>query len=413
MTSQLLSGNAAIATGVELSRVDYIPTYPITPQTEIIELLSNWVNEGRLRARVVEMESEHSMITAAGAASVAGVRAFTATSSQGLLYGFEMLYNVAGWRAPIVLANVSRAVGSPLTLEPDHNDVLSARDCGFVQIHAETCQEALDSIIMAYRIAEDLHVRLPAIVNIDGFYLSYTREPVHVPQAEQAREFLPPYVPQEGYMNATNPKSVAVVVLDGRAYSYFKYQMHLASVNALNVHAEAARDFERIFGRRYDVVEEFMLEDSDYVLVMSNSFATMGKAAIQELRSEGKKVGLLRVRMVRPFPKQKIAKALADKKGVAVLDQNISIGSGGILYPEIIASLYDLPDRPAKVISFVGGLGGKSISMSEFRHIFGTVESAVKQDTTSPQGVLLFTDEDWGKVKGMLEVAGKNVPEGV
>lgn len=195
MTRQLLTGNTAAALGAKLSGVEYVPTYPITPQTEIIERLSRWANEGAMEAKVVTMESEHSMLTAAGAASVAGVRTFTATSSQGLLYGFEMLYNIAGWRAPLVLANVSRGLGSPLTLEPDHNDVFSARDSGFLQIHAETCQEALDSVIMAYRIAEDDRVRLPAIVNLDGFYLSYTREPVDVPEQTRVSEFLPPYRP--------------------------------------------------------------------------------------------------------------------------------------------------------------------------------------------------------------------------
>ena len=409
-TKELLSGNAAIARGVEAAHVDYAPVYPITPQTEIIELLSKWANEGRLKTRVVMMESEHSMLTAAGAASVAGVRSFTATSSQGLLYGFEMLYNIAGWRAPLVLANVSRAVASPITLEPDHNDVLAARDSGFIQIHAETCQEALDSVLMAYRIAEDERVRLPAIVNIDGFYLSYTREPVVIPEQTQTDEFLPAYSVPEGIMSAGNPRSISVVVLDGRAYSYFKYQMHLASGNALKVHEEAAHDFDRIFGRKYDVVEAFMLNDADYVLVMTDSFTTMGKAAVTELRKEGKKVGLLRIRMVRPFPRKRIVECLAGKKGIAVLDQNISVGSGGILYPEIAAALYDVPDRPRKVMSFIGGLGGKRISVSEFRHIESALETAVAQNSSAPPSVLLFTDEDWGTVKGMLQAAGKQPP---
>lgn len=408
----LLTGNAAVATGVKLCHVDYIPAYPITPQTEIIELLSKWMNEGKMAdGKVVMMESEHSMITAAGAASVAGVRTFTATSSQGLLYGFEMLYNAAGWRAPFVMANVSRALAAPITLEPDHNDVLSARDSGFIQIHTETCQEALDSVIMAYKIAEDTRVRLPAIVNLDGFYLSYTREPVAVPEESQVSDFLPQYRPPLGYMSSQNPMSVASVVLDGRAYSYFKYQMHLASLNALSVHAEAAREFEKIFGREYGAVEEFMLHDADYVIVMTNSFTTMAKAAVRELRKDGKKVGLLRIRLIRPFPKLDIAGKLAGKKGVAVLDQNISIGSGGILHPEIVSALYDRSDRPRKIISFVGGLGGKKITLAEFRHILSATEAAVKEDSCRPtmQSVLLFTDDDWGSVRGMLEVAGKKV----
>jgi pyruvate ferredoxin oxidoreductase alpha subunit len=407
LTRQLLTGNTAVAVGVKLSGVEYIPTYAITPQTEIIERLSRWANEGVMEAKLVSMESEHSMLTAAGAASVAGVRTFTATSSQGLLYGFEMLYNIAGWRAPLVLANVSRGVASPLTLEPDHNDVFSARDSGFLQIHTETCQEALDSVIMAYRIAEDDRVRLPAIVNLDGFYLSYTREPVDVPEQAIVSEFLPAYRPPSGYMSARNPMSVAVVVLDGRAYSYFKYQMHLASTNALAVHEQVAGDFEKAFGRKYAAVESYMLEDADYVIVMTNSLAAAARAAVREMREEGKKVGLVRLRLVRPFPRQKVADMLAGKKGVAVFDQNISVGSGGILYPEILSALYHHPDRPKKVVSFIGGLGGKRVGRSEFRHMVSVTEGCVKDDRHQLASVLLFTDSDWQAVRGMLKTAGK------
>lgn len=404
---QLLTGNAAVATAVRLSGAEYIPAYPITPQTEIIELLSRWVNEGSMDARLVTMESEHSMITAAGAASLAGVRTFTATSSQGLLYGFEMLYNVAGWRAPIVLANVSRGVAAPITLEPDHNDVLAARDSGFLQIHAETCQEALDSVIMGYRIAEDDRVRLPAIVNMDGFYLSYTREPVEVPEQNQVSDFMPPFRPASGYMSAKNPMSVAVAVLDGRAYSYFKYQMHLASINALAVHESVARDFERTFGRAYGAVEGFMLEDADYVIVITNSFTTMARAAVKEMRSEGKKVGLLRIRLVRPFPRKQVALMLAGKKGVAVFDQNVSVGSGGILYHEVASALYHSDDRPKNVVSFIGGLGGKRMGPAEFRHMLSVTEGTVAEDRQPLQSIMLFTNLDWQAVRGMLKTAGK------
>jgi pyruvate ferredoxin oxidoreductase alpha subunit len=408
---QLLTGNASVATSVSLCNIDYIPAFPITPQTEIIELLSKWANEGRMDARLVMMESEHSMITAAGAAAVAGARTFTATSSQGLLYGFEMLYNLAGWRVPVVLANVSRGVASPITLEPDHNDVLSARDSGFLQIHVETCQEAFDSVIMAYKIAEDDRVRLPVIVNLDGYYLSYTREPVEVPLKENVSKFLPPYIPTSGYMMAQNPLSIAVLVLDGRAYSYFKYQMHLASLNALTVHDEVAAEFERTFGRKYCAVEGFMLEDADYVIVMTNSLTTTTRSAVKEMRQFGKKVGLVRIRLVRPFPRQEVAKVLAGKKGVAVLDQNVSVGMGGILYPEILSALYHQSDRPQKVISFIGGLGGKHIGASEFKHMMQVTEDATTQDKQPLQSVMLFTDSDWGKVKQMLRIAGKQVDE--
>lgn len=404
---QLITGNAAVATAIKLCNVEYIPAYPITPQTEIIELLSKWINEEKMNAKFVTYDSEHSMISAAGAASLVGARTFTASSSQGLLYAFEMLYNVSGWRAPLVLVNVSRAVASPITMEPDHNDVLAARDSGFLQIHAETCQEVLDSVIMAYKISEDIRVRLPVIVNLDGFYLSYTREPVDIPEQELVSKFLPEYKPVFGYLNAQNPISMGVAVLNSDAYSYFKYQLHLASLNALTVHEEISNQFEKLFGRKYGLVDEYMLDDAEYVIVMTNSFTTMGKAAINRLREEGKKVGLLRIRMIRPFPKKVIAEKLAGKKAVGVIDQNVSVGSGGILYPEITSALYHSKERPRSIISFISGLGGKKISISEFRHILSTLETSFHADKFPVQSIMLFTEDDWGSVKEMLKIAGK------
>jgi pyruvate ferredoxin oxidoreductase alpha subunit len=184
MEGEMMTGNLAAAWGARLADVDYVPAFPITPQTEIVEALAEWCESGSMAARFVTLDSEHSMMTAAGAAAATGARVFTATSSQGLLYAMEVLYSISGWRAPLVLVNVSRALAAPITLEPDHNDVLAARDSGFLQIHAETCQEVLDSILMAYRIAEDERVMLPVIVNLDGFYLSFTREPVITPNPE-------------------------------------------------------------------------------------------------------------------------------------------------------------------------------------------------------------------------------------
>jgi 2-oxoacid:acceptor oxidoreductase gamma subunit (pyruvate/2-ketoisovalerate family) len=186
MTRKLVTGNSAAAWGARLAGVDYIPAFPITPQTEIIEDLAAWIDRGEMDARLVTLESEHSMITAAGSAASSGVRAFTATSSQGLLYGMEMIYTVAGWRTPFVLVNVSRGLASPITLESDHNDIMAARDSGFVQIHCATCQEIADGVLLAYRLAEHPQVRVPAIVNLDGFYLSFTREPVDLADASKA-----------------------------------------------------------------------------------------------------------------------------------------------------------------------------------------------------------------------------------
>jgi pyruvate ferredoxin oxidoreductase alpha subunit len=400
---QMLTGNASVAWGVRLSEVDYIPAYPVTPQTEIIETLSKWIREGVMDARFVTMDSEHSMITAAGAASAAGARAFTATSSQGLLYGFEMLYTVAGWRAPLVMVNVSRGLSSPITLEPDHNDVLAARDTGFLQIHCETCQEVLDTIIFAYRLAEDRRALLPVIVNIDGFYLSFTREPVEVPDMERVRSFLPSYQPEHAFFRASEPMAQGVAVLGGPMYSYFKYQMHLASCKAIAVYKEIAEEFQETFGRSYGAVEGYMLNDAQYVIVMTNSFSTIGKSAVKRAREKGMPVGLLRLRLLRPFPENEIRDALKSVDAVAVVDQNISVGKGGILYSEISGCLYNEKAGPL-LLSFIGGLGGKNISGTEFNFIFDAMIGACNTGNVPPPQ-LLYTDAEWKEMERLKKIA--------
>ncbi len=408
MTSgKLLTGNAAAAWGARLADVDYIPAFPITPQTEIIELLAQWSASGEMPARFVTMDSEHSMLTAAGAAAATGARVFTATSSQGLLYGFEVLYTIAGWRVPLVLVNVSRALASPITLEADHNDILSARDSGFLQIHAETCQEVVDSILMAYRIAEDQRVALPVLVNLDGFTLSFTREPVSLPSEAAALEFLPSYRPTHAFIRGDQPMAQGAAVLGGAPYSYFRYQQHLAQENALMVHEEVAHEFATRFGRRYGLVEEFQLGDAEFVLVMSNAFATKGKAAVQRWRARGVKVGLLRLRVLRPFPASAIVDALRGRSAVAILDQNLAPGLGGITYQEIAAALYPERVRPP-LLSVIGGLGGKDISDAEFDVILQDMERAASGERVAGPR-LLYTSAEQTRMRALLKIAGKEV----
>jgi len=406
MVKEMLTGNYAAAWGARLAEVDYVPAFPITPQTEIIEALSQWINDGVMDTKFTNMDSEHSMITAAGTAAATGARVFSATSSQGLLYGFEMLYNIAGWRVPLVLINVSRAVAAPITLEPDHNDVLSTRDSGLIQIHVETCQEILDTILMAYRISEDEKVLLPVLINMDGFYLSFTREPVLIPDKNEIRKFLPEYNPKHAFFKASKPMAQGVAVLGGSAYSYFKYQLHLASLNAIAVYDEVASDFKRIFGRSYPAIEAFMIEDAEYVLVMSNSFTVKGKAAIKNFREKGLKVGLVRLRLIRPFPNSELKLLLNGKKTVAVIDQNISPGSGGILFNDISSALYHEPHRPDVLLSFIGGLGGKDISLAEFTYIIDEMKKSVETGVV-PETQLLYTEHDLHQIGNSLKIAGK------
>ncbi len=404
MTRTLVTGNGAAAWGARLAEADYVPAFPITPQTEIIEQIGAWIDEGAMAARMVTLESEHSMITAAGAAAATGVRVFTATSSQGLLHGMEMVYGVSGWRAPFVLVNVSRGLAAPITLEPDHNDVFAARDSGFLQLHCATCQEVVDAVLIGYRLAEDERVRLPVIVNLDGFYLSFTREPVELPAADAVRSFLPPFDPAGLGIRASQPTSQAVAVLGGTPYSYFRYQAHLAQLQALDVHAEVTAEFEQRFGRAYPALEAYRTEDAEIVFFMTGSFATKAKDAVDRLRAAGERVGLVRPRLLRPFPAARLRAVLAGVRGVAVVDQNLSLGKGGVLHAELASVLYGVPDAPAVLVSFIGGLGGRDIGAEEFYEMAAVTRRAADEGRT-PEPRLLYTARELREVRKLQGIA--------
>ena len=404
MSRKLLTGNAAAAWGARLADVDYVPAFPITPQTEIIETLSGWFDSGAMQGRMTVLESEHSMMTAAGAAAATGVRVFTATSSQGLLYAMEMIYSIPGMRVPLVLVNVSRGLSTPITLEPDHTDVLAARDSGFLQIHCATCQEVLDTILMAYRLAEHQKVRLPVIVNMDGFYLSFTREPVEIPDQEAARQFLGAFDAGAVHFRAGMPESQAVVVLGGSQYSYFRYETHLAALEALKAYPDIADEFNRRFGRYHGLLECFECDDAELVFFMMGCFATKAQEAVIQLRAAGIKIGLIRPRLIRPFPGDEIVSALSGKRGVAVIDQNLSMGKGGVLHAELTSVLYGVKDAPAIVASFIGGLGGRDISQQEFFRMAEILADAVKTGRIPPPK-LLYTEQEFKELKKLRIIA--------
>ncbi len=403
MTRILLTGNGAAAWGARLAEADYVPAFPITPQTEIIETLAGWYERGEAAGRLVTLESEHSMVTAAGAAAATGVRVFTATSSQGLLYAMEMLYAVAGWRAPFVMVNVSRAVASPITLESDHTDILAARDSGFLQFHCATCQEVLDSVLIAYRVAEDARVRLPAIVNEDGFTLSFTREPVEVPDIGSVRAFLPAYDPQGVEFRASRPVSQAVAVLGGSQYSYFRYEAHLATLNALAVYDEASAAFASRFGRHHPAVEAYRCEDAEIVFFLIGAVATQARDAVDRLREAGQKVGVLRPRLLRPYPAAALRRLLAGVRAVVVLDQDLSMGQGGVLYAELAAALYGA-ERAPLLVSFIGGLGGRDVSAEEFYAMASVARSAIESGAV-PEPRLLFTAGELREMRKLQAIA--------
>jgi len=403
MSARLLTGNSAAAWGARLAGVDYVPAFPITPQTEIIEDLAGWIDRGEMDARMVTLESEHSMITAAGSAASSGVRVFTATSSQGLLYGMEMIYTVAGWRTPFVMVNVSRGLASPITLESDHNDIMAARDSGFLQIHCATCQEVADSVLIAYRLAEHADVRVPAIVNLDGFYLSFTREPVDLADAAKARAFVGEYDPENLQFRGNSPLSQAIAVLGGGPYSYFRYEAHLALQQALSVYDEVAAEFASLFGRQYEMLDSYHLEDAEYVFVMMGSFSTKARDAVDSLRAAGRKLGLLRPRLFRPFPLQRVREMLQGRRAVAVIDQNISMGMGGVLHSEFAMALYGASDAPI-LASYIGGLGGRDISQQEFFAMADELQSAFNSGETPPPR-LLYTDNELTEMRKLQAIA--------
>ncbi len=403
MSGKLLTGNSAAAWGARLARADYIPAFPITPQTEIIEDLAAWIDRGEMDARMVTLESEHSMITAAGSAASSGVRVFTATSSQGLLYGMEMIYTVAGWRTPFVMVNVSRGLASPITLESDHNDIMAARDSGFLQIHCATCQEIADSVLIAYRLAEHADVRLPAIVNLDGFYLSFTREPVDLADASKAQAFVGEYDPENLQFRGNSPLSQAMAVLGGGPYSYFRYEAHLALQQALSVYDEVAEEFASIFGRHYPMLDCYCMDDAEYVFVMVGSFSTKARDAVDSLRAAGWKTGLLRPRLFRPFPQTQIRALLQGRRAVAVIDQNISMGMGGVLHSEFAMALYGATGAPI-LASYIGGQGGRDISQQEFFAIADELRQAHDcGNATAP--TVIYTDTELTEMRKLQAIA--------
>lgn len=404
MNRLLMTGNAAAAWGARLAGVEYVPAFPITPQTEIIETLAGWCERGEMSARLTMYESEHSMVTAAASAAATGVRTFTATSSQGLLYAMEMVFAAPGWRAPFVLVNVSRALATPITLEPDHTDVLAARDSGFIQIHCATCQEVLDSVLIAYRLAEHARVRLPVLVNQDGFHLSFTREPVEVPDEARVRAFLPQFDAHQAGFRASRPVSQVVAVLGGSPYSYFRYQVHLAQREALGVYDELAAEFAAAFGRHHGAIETYRCDDAEVVFVLIGSLAGQAKQAADRLRASGHKVGVVRPRLLRPYPASALRAALRGKQAVAVVDQNLSMGSGGVLYAELAGALQGREEMPL-LVSFIGGLGGRDIGDAEFFAMASEARDAARRrEVLEPR--LLYTARELRELRKLQAIAG-------
>lgn len=386
MARAFLSGNEAFAYGVRLARPDVISAYPITPQTVVVEKLSEFVEDGSLDAQFIHVESEHSALSCALGASSVGARAFTATSSQGLLYMAEVLPYVAGGRFPVVMMNANRSTALPWNIYGDQRDSLSQLDSGWIQSYAENAQEALDLALMSFYIAEHKAVQTPYMANLDGFVLTHTYEVVEVPTKEQADAFLPPFE-TENKMDLSTPRNLAFSA--GPAQNYiFKYKEHRGVLESKKIIKEAEARFKEIFGRTYTgLVEAYKTEDADRVIVTLGSIAGLVRQVVDKKRAAGEKVGLLKIRYMRPFPKKELTAALSHAHAVAVLEKDISFGNEGTVFTNVNSALHE-GGVAIETQNYIGGLGGKNISEAEIEQIF--------DDLHSPDGKIRFLGIDGG-----------------
>jgi pyruvate ferredoxin oxidoreductase alpha subunit len=367
-----LTGNEAIAYGVRLARPKVIAAYPITPQTTIVETLANFVADGSLKAQFVESEGEHGAIFTVMSAALTGVRVFTGTSSQGFAYGYEAIAYIPGRRLPVVMAVANRPISSPgKAVECDHSDTMTGRDLGWIQLYVQSNQEALDTIIQAYRIAEDQKVLLPIMVCIDGFYITHTTEMVAIPAQADVDKFIPVYEPKHVILDPDNPMALSGggTSDENMGYEFLKNE---AVIRAGSVIQQANDEYAVRFGRSYGngLVEKLYCDDADVVLVTMGSMSGNARIAVEQMRAAGWRVGLVRVRSFRPFPKQDFIELSRQVKVIAVVDRSVSRGLGeGPCVTEIKSTLYNLDGEKARVIGFIAGLHSAEILISDFKYM--------------------------------------------
>jgi pyruvate ferredoxin oxidoreductase alpha subunit len=362
-----ITANEAVAYATKLAQVEILAAYPITPQTTIVEKLASFIANGEMNADFIKVESEHSALTACMGACMTGVRAFTSTSSQGLEYMHEMLAYTSGGRYPLVMVNVCRSVALPWSIWNDQQDAIQQRDTGWIQIFTETGQEALDMVLQAFRIAEDHRVLLPVMICLDGYIQSHTEEIVEIPDQETVNSFLPPYDPAMT-LDVDDPYSFGFGGF-GKFYAGWRKDQQEAMEKAADVITEIDEEFGRIFGRRYGgLIESYRCDEAQAVILILGALAGTARDVIDEMRAEGKPVGLIKVRAFRPFPSHQLRHALAKVKTVIVLDRDCSWGCGGALGTDLKAALCGLTDPPT-VVNLIGGLGGSDVTPEQMKNI--------------------------------------------
>jgi pyruvate ferredoxin oxidoreductase alpha subunit len=366
---ELLEGSRAVAEAVKLCKPGVISAYPITPQTHIVEELAQMVANGELKSEFVNVESEHSAASVVLGGVAAGVRSYTATSSQGLLYMGEVIFNIAGMRLPLVLTCANRAISAPINIWNDQQDSISLRDAGWIQLYAENNQEVVDFHFMGYRISEDKSMMLPVMVCMDGFILTHGIEVVDIPEQEKVDKFLPPYNPMYK-LDTANPISMGLLA-DPDYYQETRFAIQETMKDALKLIPKVSIEFASIFGRDYKdcLVEEYLTQDADKVIVAMGSVCGTIKEVIDGERAKGKKIGLLRIISYRPFPYQRVYDALKDVPRVAVLDKAVSLGAYAPIGIEIKAAFSGKKKGPKVISSFVAGLGGRDITPETIKEI--------------------------------------------
>ncbi|MBW2977687.1 pyruvate ferredoxin oxidoreductase [Candidatus Woesearchaeota archaeon] len=358
---KVIEASMAVAEAARLCKPVVVPAYPITPQTHIVERIADFVYDGKMNAELIDVESEHSALSASVGAQATGVRTFTATASQGLALMHEILFVASGLRLPIVMAIANRALSAPINIWNDHQDSIAARDSGWIQLFVESSQEALDTTIMAYKIAENKKVLCPAMVCIDGFTLSHVYEPVDIPSQPQVDKFLPPYSPSYK-LDPKKPISVGPIGYPN-SFQYFKEKQHKAIQAAIPIIKSVNQEFKKSFGRSYGngLIEEYKLNGAEYAIVAMGTVCGTARIVVDKLRKAGKKVGLIKIKAFRPFPEQEIINATKNLKAIAVIDRDISLGQQGALFTDIKSTIQNI--NKTIVNSFITGLGGKDVTL--------------------------------------------------
>ena len=372
-----MSGNEAVAYAIKQINPDVMPAFPITPSTEIPQMVSSYIANGEIDTEFIPVESEHSAMSAAIGSSAAGARTLTATSSAGLALMWEELLLAASNRLPIALALVLRTLSGPININCDHTDGMGARDTGWIQIYAENNQEAYDNFVQAYRIAEHKNVKLPVMICQDGFITSHAVENIELLEDDLVKDFVGEYEPEEFLLNVGNPMAVGPYAVSNYVMEGRKNQL-IALENAKEVILEVAKEYEKISGRKYGFFEEYRTEDADYIMLMIGSAAGTTKDAVDALREQGIKAGLLKIRVFRPFPAKEIAEALKNCKAVAILDRCESYNTnGGPLGSEVTAALFQNKVM-IDAVNYIYGLGGRDFTVEDAMHVFAELQDIVE-----------------------------------